>query len=193
MGNVVGSLSEAQHQIIVGTLLLGDGSMRCKTNALLEVNHSAKQRSYVDWKYRELAALVATPPKERHGKGGRIACRFVTRSLPALTPYYRLFYPGGRKTVPEVELAPLTVAVWFMDHGCRSRTAVYLNTQQFDRESQESLLRLLREQWGILGALNRDKQYHRIRLTVDGTTRLARLIDPFLLEEFRYKLPQVTP
>jgi hypothetical protein len=80
-----------------------------------------------------------------------------------------------------------------MDDGCRSRTAVYLNTQQFDLQSQETLLRLLRDQWGIEGALNRDKQYHRIRLTVDGSKRMVRLIDPYLLNELRYKLPQVTP
>jgi LAGLIDADG DNA endonuclease family len=192
MGNVVGSLSEVQHQLLIGTLL-GDGSMRCKTNALLEINHSAKQRAYVEWKYRQLADLVATPPKERQGNAGRIACRFVTRSLPALTPYYRLFYANGRKSVPDVELAPLTLAVWFMDDGCKSRTAVYLNTQQFDSMSQQRLLRLLREQWSIEGALNRDKQYHRIRLTVDGTQRLAHLIEPFMLAELKYKLPQVTP
>jgi hypothetical protein len=192
MGNVVGSLSEVQHDIVIGTLL-GDGSMRCKTNALLEINHSAKQRSYVEWKYRQLADLVATPPKERQGNGNRIACRFVTLSLPVLTPYYRLFYKGGRKAVPDVELAPLTLAVWFMDDGCKSRNAVYLNTQQFDETSQKTLLRLLREQWGIEGALNRDKQYHRIRLTVDGTKRFAKLVDPYLLAELRYKLPQVTP
>jgi hypothetical protein len=188
----VGSLSEVQHQLVIGTLL-GDGSMRCKTNALLEINHSAKQRSYVDWKYRQLADLVATPPKVRRGNAGRTACRFVTRSLPALTPYYRLFYADGRKSAPDLELAPLTMAVWFMDDGCRSRTAVYLNTQQFDRSSQEMLLRLLREQWSIEGALNRDKQYHRIRLTVDGTKRLANLIEPFMLPELKYKLPHVTP
>jgi hypothetical protein len=137
--------------------------------------------------------LVATPPKERHGNAGRIACRFVTRSLPALTPYYRLFYATGRKAVPDVELAPLSLAVWFMDDGCRSRRAVYLNTQQFDLVSQERLLRLLREQWSLEGALNRDKQYHRIRLTVDSSQRLAKLIEPFMLMELEYKLPHVTP
>ena|SRR5581483_1289138 len=189
MGNVVGSLSEVQHQLVTGTLL-GDGAMRCKTNALLEINHSARQRGYVEWKYRQLADLVATPPKERSGNGTRVACRFVTRSLPALTLYYRLFYGTGRKVAPEVELAPLTMAVWFMDDGCRSRPAVYLNTQQFDLRSQENLLRLLREQWSIEGALNRDKQYHRIRLTVDGTKRPASLIDSYVLDELRYKLPQ---
>jgi hypothetical protein len=65
-----------------------------------------------------------------------------------------------------------------------------LNTQQFDLASQERLLRLLRQKWSIEGALNRDKQYHRIRLTVDGTKRLADLIDPHMLAELKYKLPQ---
>ena len=61
---------------------------------------------------------------------------------------HRLFYAQGKKQVPEVELSPLAMAVWFMDDGCRSRNAVYLNTQQFDWHSQHVLLRLLREQWG---------------------------------------------
>jgi LAGLIDADG DNA endonuclease family len=192
MGNTVGSLSEVQHEIVIGSLL-GDGSMRCKTNALLEINHSAHQRSYVDWKYSQLADLVATPPKVRSGNGGRVAYRFVTRSVPALTPYYRLFYAGGHKRVPKLELAPLTLAVWFMDDGCRSRNAVYLNTQQFDQHSQDVMLELLREQWGLEATLNRDKSYQRIRISVDATKRLAKLIEPHLLPELRYKLPQVTP
>src|SRR6266487_3516973 len=186
MGNTVGSLSEVQQAIVIGSLL-GDGSMRCKTNALLEINHSFHQRSYVDWKYRHLAELVRTPPRARNGNGGRVAYRFVTRSLPCLTAYYELFYESGRKRVPELELSELAVAVWFMDDGCKSRRAVYLNTQQFDEQSQKLLLRLLSEKWGIDGALNRDKSYYRIRISVEGTARLAKLIDQHLLPELRYK------
>jgi len=122
--------------------------MRCKTNALLEINHSFHQRSYVDWKYRHLADLVRTPPKARRSNGARTAYRFVTRSLPELTPYFQWFYGTGRKRIPELELPELTLAVWFMDDGCRSRNAVYLNTQQYDEVSQSTILRLLREQWG---------------------------------------------
>ena len=192
VGNTVGSLSEAQHSIIIGSLL-GDGGMRCKTNALLEINHSAKQRSYVDWKYQELVGLVSTPPKPRQGNGSRVAYRFVTRSLPELTPYYRLFYELHKKRVPPVELSPLALAVWFMDDGSRSRSAVYLNTQQFGDDCQNRLLELLDRQWGIRGSLNQDKFYQRIRLSVEGTKRLVGVIDPYLLPEFRYKLPQVTP
>ncbi len=192
MGNAVGSLSEVQHSIVVGTLF-GDGAMRCKTNALLEINHSSRQSSYVLWKYWHLAELVSTPPRVRRGNGGRVACRFVTRSLPVLTPYYRLFYEAGRKRVPEVELSPLALAVWFMDDGCRSRSAVYLNTQQFDIAGQRRLLRMLERQWGISGALNRDKCYRRIRISVDRTRHLAQLIEPYVLPELSYKLPHVTP
>ena len=193
MGNTVGSLSEVQHSIVVGSLL-GDDSMRCKANALLEINHSSSQRSYVDWKYGHLAELVRTPPKQRAGNGSRVAYRFVTRSIPALTPYFHAFYEGRRKCVPSgLELSSLALAVWFMDDGCRSRNAVYLNTQQFDRLSQLRLLVLLSERWGIEGALNRDKTYHRIRISVAGTTRLRKVIEPYRLPELRYKLPQVTP
>ncbi len=53
-GNTVGSLTETQSSIIIGCLL-GDGSMRCKVNALLEVNHCLEQKFYVDWKYQQLA------------------------------------------------------------------------------------------------------------------------------------------
>lgn len=177
-----------QHDLVIGTLL-GDGSMRCKTNALLEINHSFHQRSYVEWKYRQLADLVGTPPRVRQGNGGRVACRFVTRSVPELTPYYRMFYGAGGKRVPSLELSARALAVWFMDDGCRSRNAVYLNTQQFDLASQRRLLEMLHHQWGITAKLNRDKIYHRIRVSVTGTVRLAELIGPHLLPELRYKLP----
>jgi len=80
-----------------------------------------------------------------------------------------------------------------MDDGCRSRNAVYLNTQQFDLESQARLVRMLHTQWGIRATLNRDKCYHRIRISVEGTRRLSLVIEPYLLRELRYKLPQMTP
>lgn len=184
----MGSLSEDQRSLIEGTLL-GDGAMRCKTNALLEINHGADQRAYVDWKYQQLAHLVGTPPKPRKGNGSRIAYRFTTLSLPELTPFYRAFYREGRKVVPELRLNSLSLAVWFMDDGCKSHRALYINTQQFDREEQERLLTMLRDQLGIEGTLNRDKSYHRIRIAVASVPRFIEIVRPHLLPYFEYKLP----
>jgi recombination protein RecA len=184
----VGSLTEMQHSLIVGSLL-GDGAMRCKTNALLEINHSFAQREYVDWKYRVLSNLVATPPKARNGNAGRRAYRFTTRSLPQLTPYFKAFYLGGRKIVPKLELTPLALATWFMDDGCKSRRSVYLNTQQFDLGSQMRMLDMLLEQWKLDATLNRDKSYHRIRIAVASIDRFRHIVEPHIRQELRYKLP----
>jgi hypothetical protein len=84
----VGSLTEAQEALIIGCLL-GDGAMRCKTHALLEINHSVDQQAYVEWKYAQLRNLVATPPKVRRSGWQRVAVRFTTRSFPVLTPFYQ--------------------------------------------------------------------------------------------------------
>ena len=186
--NTVGSLSEEQVSLIIGSLL-GDGAMRCKANALIEFNHSAEQRTYVDWKFQQLQTLVSTPPKLRNGNGGRMAYRFTTRSLPELTPYYKAWYGQGRKVVPQLILTPLAMAVWFMDDGCKSHRAIYLNTQQFDLESQLRLLNLLQEQWGIRASLNRDKSYCRIRIAVESVGRFKSIVGPYVLSELEYKFP----
>lgn len=183
------ALTEFQSSVIIGSLL-GDGTMRCKRNALLEVNHCLEQQSYVNWKWHALENLVRTPPKARAGNGKRQAYRFTTLSLPQLTPIYRAFYADGRKVIPHLDLSPLALAVWFMDDGCKSRNAAYLNTQQFGESSQRLLLGMLADQLGIKASLNRDKSYYRIRIAVDSMAHLRALIEPFLLPEMRYKLPR---
>jgi hypothetical protein len=79
--------------------------------------------------------------------------------------------------------------VWFMDDGCKSHRAIYLNTQQFDRESQVRLLNLLQEQWGIRASLNRDKSYYRIRIAVESVDRFRTTVGPHVLPELEYKFP----
>lgn len=181
-------LTPVQRSVIVGTLL-GDGAMRRKKNALLEINHCAAQKPYVDWKFSVLRDLVGTPPAVRRGNGRREAYRFTTLSLPELTPYHRAFYSGSHKIVPTLNLTPLAIAVWFMDDGCKSRRAVYFNTQQFDLRSQHGLMSMLNEQYGIRGTLNRDKSYYRIRISTGSMPRLRDLILPHILPEMLYKLP----
>lgn len=188
-GNTVGSLTEAQEALVVGCLL-GDGAMRCKTHALLEINHSVDQRAYVEWKYRQLEPLVSTPPKARPAGWKRIAYRFTTRSLPSLTPIYWRFYRDGTKQVPEdLTLSPLSLAVWLMDDGAKSYRAVYFNTQKFDEVSQERLIQILLREYSICARPNRDKHYWRLRIAVDSVGRLANVVRPHLLPMFSYKLP----
>lgn len=187
----MGSLTEEQKSILIGCLL-GDGAMRKKRNALLEINHCYAQKSLVDWKLHIFAGLVRTLPKKRNGNGNRVAYRFVTRSLPVLTPFYDWFFFNKKKKIPrDLRLNPLSLAVWFMDDGCKNRTSVYLNTQQFTSDEQMYLIFLLKEQFGIESRLNRDKIYFRIRILSQSAKKFVSLVNPHLLDEFKYKLPSV--
>ena len=184
----MGSLSEIQHSIVVGSLL-GDGAMRCKKHALLEINHCYEQRSYVDWKHRHLFELVGTGPKARAGNGRRVAYRFTTLSREVLTPYYRAFYASGRKSIPEIRLTPMMLAVWFMDDGSKSYRSVYLNTQQFALADQQRLISMLAQQFGIQSSMNKDKSYYRLRMAVASVPAFKEIVRPNILPEFEYKLP----
>jgi hypothetical protein len=187
----VGSLTSIQKSIIIGNIL-GDGSLRRasgRINALLEINHNFASKDYVDWKYEHLKVLVKTPPKWRDGNKGRIAYRFTTRSLPGITRFYEKFYQDGKKIIPRgLKLNPLAMAVWFMDDGSKTYNALYLNTQQFDLDGQQRLIKKLFNQWKIEATLNKDKIYHRIRIKTGSTPKFKKIIQHFVLPMFYYKL-----
>lgn len=185
----MGSLTDEQINLIRG-LLLGDGSLRRKTNTLLEINHSYKQKAYVDWIYERLEEFVSTPPKIRTSGINRKSYRFTTLSLPDLNVFYDDFYPINKvKTVPRnLTLNALTLSVWFMDDGSRSRNSIYLNTQQFSQDDQE-LLQSLLFNIGLKSTLNRDKKYYRIRLRTESISLFKRMVSSYIISSMKYKLP----
>ncbi len=189
MENTVGSLTEEQRSIIIGTLL-GDGCLRKKTNTLLEINHSYKQKDYVTWLFKSLENIVITKPKLRNSGINRFSYRFTTRSISELNDYFFDFYQRkSYKSIPiHLNLNGLSLAVWFMDDGSRSRNSVYLNTQQFDDEDQNKLRGHLKK-LGIDSTLNKDKSYYRIRVATHSVNKLKILVEPYLHQSMRYKLP----
>ena len=111
MGNTVGSLTEEQKSILIGTLL-GDGTMRKKKNAHLEINHCYAQKALVDWIFNKFKDLVITEPKWRKGNGKREAYRFATQSLPVLNSFYDQFFSNKKKKIPSnLKLDSLALAV----------------------------------------------------------------------------------
>lgn len=189
MGNTEGSFTEEEKEIIMGCLL-GDAAMRKKTNALLEINHSLKQRELVDFLYVKLKRFVGTIPKERKGKGTRIAYRFTTKSLPCFTNIYNFFFRNRKKIIPKnLRLTGITLAFWFMDDGSKSRKSVYLNTQEFSKKENFLLKEKLANDLGIKVTLNKDKIYFRLRVKQESMEKFKQLTEKYLLPSFTYKLP----
>lgn len=184
----MGSLSKIQQSLVIGNML-GDGYMRCKTNAHLQVTHSIAQRDYVDWKYQVLKTYVNTPPKSYRGNGKRIGYRFFTRSLPLFTPIFRRFYSNGVKVIPSnLKLDQLSLAVWFMDDGSKSRKSLYLNTQQFSNKDQNTLQYSLKNAFGLSTNLDKDKKYYRIRFSVNDSKKLIKIIGNYVIPSMQYKI-----
>ena len=187
----MGSLIQEQKSLIIGAIL-GDGYLRIvpgRINAFLEINHSASQKDYVDWKYKILKTITKNGPKLRNGNGGRVAYRFYTRCLPEITNLFKTFYRNGRKLIPDkFDIDELSLAVWFMDDGSRSRNALYLNTQQFSHLDQIKLQNLLKKKFDIDSNLNKDKTYERIRIITSSAIKFCGLIRPYIPKSMEYKL-----
>ena len=186
----MGSLTEEQESILIGTLL-GDGALRKKASTLLEINHSSKQKDYVFWLYSKFRDFINDSPKLRVNGPNRTSYRFTTRSIKTLNEFYKNFYTTkGHKTIPrKLKLNVLSLAIWFMDDGSKSRNAVYFNTQQFNLTEQEYLVSLLKQGFGLKATLNKDKKYYRIRLSCESTKVFSTLVSSYLLPSMRYKLP----
>lgn len=160
-----------------------------RSDAFLEINHSIKAKDYVDYKFNKLKRICESGPKERTTNDGRRAYRFFTKQHKDLTILYNLFYKNERKIIPKnLELDPVSIAIWHMDDGSKSRDSdVYLNTQQFSLLDQKKLLNCLRK-FGIKTRLNKDKKYYRIRMLKESIKDFMNIIAPHVAPSMKYKL-----
>ena len=191
MDNTAGSLTKLERSIIIGSIL-GDGYMRImpgRSDAFLEINHSVKAKDYVDYKFNKLKRICESVPKERATNEDRHAYRFFTKQHKDLTTLYGLFYKNKRKIIPKnLELDPMSIAIWYMDDGSKSRDSdVYLNTQQFSLTDQRKLLNCLRK-FGINARLNKDKKYYRIRILKESIQNFMDIVAPYMAPSMKYKL-----
>lgn len=123
------------------------------------------------------------------GNADRVGYRFFTKSLPEITYFYNTFYKNNRKIIPkDIRLSPLSLAVWYMDDGSKSYKSCYFNSQYFDDSCQNNLMKMLAE-LKIIGRLNKDKKYKRIRITTQSTPYLMDIIKPYIISSMRYKIP----
>lgn len=202
-------LTPKQKATVIGSLL-GDGTMRVgkgSINANFKVEHGLHQKPYVTWKHRILKPLVFTRPKlsYRHRESGERYAKswwFRTVRHPTLTAIYRRFYVGdgyrcGRKVLPSSirhELTPLALAVWVMDDGTYSRGSIEISTYAFSIDEVRLLKKCVWERFQIETSLVRDRDRgYRLYCTKEGTRRLIRIIQPYIIPTMMYKIGFPTP
>src|SRR5580704_15084844 len=192
------TMSDRQKQLLEG-MLLGDGHLERQKGALaarLKIEHSVNQAAYVAWKHDEWRDWVSTPPRERQKRNrlGTVSTNigFSTLSHVELERFRERFYRDRRKVVPEdLELTPLSMAVWFMDDGSRKSSqcrGLYLNTQSFTAAEVELLRSVMQRDVGVQTTVRKQRDGLQIYVPAPSAPTLTAFITREVLPSMRYKL-----
>jgi len=192
-------LSDLQKEVLVG-LILGDSHIELSPNgksARLKVEYSIKNADYVEWLYQIFKNLVKMIPRKRtiNSFGGNFErFGFTTLSLTDFLSFRELFYQTKTKIVPQnisKILTRLGLAVWFMDDGsykskeCRGKL---ICTHNFTIEEVTFLCQVLKEKFGLEAIPRQQIDGVEIYIRASSFSRLKKLIFPFIVTSFLYKL-----
>jgi|SRR3989344_4474871 len=192
-------ITSRQDAIIIGTLL-GDGCLEKNGRwTRLRLEHSHKQKSYLEWKYRELQSLVTgsvMPVHAYHKKNKSFydSFRTYTRSDSALDLYRSKFYLNRKKIIP-ADLAvvlthPLSLAIWFMDDGYKRSdcNALRFGTDSFTKDEQYILQSVLKNNFGIEVTVHKKGKYWNLYIPERESKKFIALIERYVIPEFFYKI-----
>ncbi len=197
-------LNQIQRSILTG-MLLGDGHLEMQTGARtyrLKVEHSIRQREYVEWLYEQFKNLVHGQLyiRVKHLNGKQFASTgFTTYSLGSFRFYGQQFYVGRKKIIPKMIsklLDPVALAIWFMDDGSfksdHHKTYI-IHAIGYGKKDLELIKSVLEKKFGIEVGLH--KQYERWRLYVYSRSaeKFAQLIRPYIIPSMEYKLGNNMP
>jgi hypothetical protein len=192
-------LTTRQREIIIGTLL-GDAHLenRYKSRIFsLMIEHSIKQKEYVDWLYNEFKEWVRTPPKIKYSTvNGKKYQKYYFRTLSSgrFRFYHHQFYKQGKKIVPKLIhkwLTPLGLAVWFMDDGSlksKHHRARIINTQGFSKKENKHLIEVLFKNFKVKSKLRKQKEGYQIYVLAETVSIFKDIINPYIISSMHYKL-----
>jgi hypothetical protein len=192
-------LTKRQREIIVGKLL-GDGhleSMNSGRTYRLKIEHSIKQKKYVDWFYQEFKEWILLRPKKKEQiVRGKVYYKYwvSTLSSGSFRFYAQQFYGNRKKVVPKLIhrwLTPLSLAVWFMDDGSiksKNHRARIINTQGFERREVLRLIKVLGDKFGLKCKLRKQKEGYQIMILAESADQFAKLIKNYLHSSMKYKI-----
>lgn len=193
-------LSRIQKSILIGTIL-GDAYLQ-KTgekNARLRLEHGFKQKEYFLWKVNMLSQFFQGKPKyiERIHPLSRQIYRYwrhQSQSTSYLGKLRNLFYPQGRKEIPSsigALLTPASLAVWYMDDGYyypRDRCS-YLYLGNVSKEEALLAGAEIQKKFQLLNRVLPKKKGFVLYFSHLETLKLKKLIEPYIFDQFKYKLP----
>ena len=202
-------LSIEQKEAIIG-LMLGDASLQSQNKGKtyrIKFEWGDKNKAYVLHVFNLFDEWLLSQPhkKERLSPKGNLIVNwgFQTFSHKAFNYLAELFLldKGGKKGISENlvldHLTPRGLAYWFMDDGGKldynknsKNRSVVLNTHSFTDLEVEKMSDQISDKFYLLCEVRSNKNKKIIVIKDTSYPRFYQLINPYLLEEMKYKLPK---
>lgn len=199
------SLSQIQFETAIG-LVLGDASLRTRDILyLLQFEWSDKHKPYMDHICEVFYEWILSPPhkKVRINENNNTVVTWGNQTFKhkAFNVLADLFIINKKKGVtPGLITNYLTargLAYWWMDDGGKldynfgsKNNSVVLNTQNFKKEEVYMMSKELAFKFNLETEVRSNKGKYVIVIKHNSYTIFYNLIDPFIIEEMRYKLPR---
>ena len=202
-------LTIEQKEAIIG-LMLGDASLQSQNKGQtyrIKFEWGDQNKAYVLHVFNLFEEWVLSQPhkKERLSPKGNLIINwgFQTFSHNAFNYLGDLFLlnKGGKKGISENlvqdNLTPRGLAYWFMDDGGKldynknsKNRSVVLNTHSFTDLEVEKMSDQISDKFYLLCEVRSNKNKKIIVIKDTSYPRFYQLINPYLLEEMKYKLPK---
>lgn len=182
---------------LIIALLLGDGHLTSKGSIC--INHSEKQKDYIQYKVNILQNIFKGKPIKIHKSKSIIKNKiYNTLSIrkcnkKLLMPLRQLLYPNGKKVISREVLNYLSLqglAIWYMDdgslipeyknnkiHAYKLSLATYLSY-----EENVIITNYFKEQWDIYFNIHKDGTKYRLRMGTKEARKFLNLVRPYVME-----------
>lgn len=204
--NKIVNLTKKQNAAIIG-MILGDGYLQPtgEHNARLRLEQKADHKEYLERKAILLPQLFQgkTTMLERVHPLTKKTYRYArqqSNSSPILGKLRKLFYPNGKKHIPE-NLATLlrddiALAIWFYDDGYfypRDKCS-YIYLGRVTRLEAEIARSAIKERFGIDNrVLDKKNKGFALYFSREESKKIRSIVEKFRVPVMAYKIPTLTP
>lgn len=200
-------MEKRKKALLIG-LCLGDGHIN-KKDFCLQITHSIKQKSYIDYKCKLIAELLnCKEPNLYHRKDSNHDEFVLTKGSRFFRYIRKWLYKDGEKRFSKnilKYLTPEAIAIWWMDDGShgidRNKTTGKIRSHSFhlytftNLEDTENIIEFFREKFDItLYKIKRTMKDGSIKYYLKCRTKegrkLSNLLRPYIIPDLQYKIMQ---
>lgn len=180
-------VTDKQADILIGCVL---GDAYITRLGKIQIEQSAKQIEYINWKYDQLKNISYGPPRKpvaRYSKKYNkifYSYRFWTRQY--FKSWREKFYMDNKKIFIIEKISPLSLAVWYMDDGAiNDGKRAIVSTESFSEEEREKIKNLFIKDFNIRPSF---KKQGKMIIGTRDSKRFFAIIKPYIIFSMQYKL-----